>query len=465
MTDQHRHEPEPLDCADTLATRPATRRAILRGIAGAGALSAGSALLAACGAGSTGSESGSDSGGSATPATTLRIGYVSPSSGHSASFGSVDRFVIDRFTRALGPGLTIGGTLYRVQFELRDSQSDAQHAARAATDLIGSGVDLMLASSTPETVNPVADACEAARMPCLSTVCPWEAFYFGRGATPTKPFTYTYLFFIGVHELERVYESLWLHGVKNNRTLGVLWPDDEDGHAMRRGLPPLLTKAGIEIVDPGAFPGGTQDFTSIISRFKSSHVQVLNSFATPTDFATFWRQASQQGFRPKIATIAKSGLMPSQMEALGDLGPGITAGVYWHPIWPTTSSVLGMTSRQLSDAYETNSGRQWTQNLGTTAALFEAALKALSSADDPKNKRTVAAALATLRVDTVVGTLDWTKGPVKNVAIQPLVGGKWVRSGGRFPLDIQIVENSGYPALTVQAKDSPLSQSQQSQPS
>ena len=42
----------------------------------------------------------------------------------------------------------------------------------------------MLVVSTPETINPVADACEAAGVPCLSTVMPWEAWYFGRGAKP-----------------------------------------------------------------------------------------------------------------------------------------------------------------------------------------------------------------------------------------------------------------------------------------
>ena len=45
----------------------------------------------------------------------------------------------------------------------------------------------MLATSTPEVVNPVADACEAAGVPCLSTVDPWESWYFGRGAKPGQP--------------------------------------------------------------------------------------------------------------------------------------------------------------------------------------------------------------------------------------------------------------------------------------
>jgi branched-chain amino acid transport system substrate-binding protein len=194
----------------------------------------------------------------------------------------------------------------------------------------------------------------------------------------------------------------------------------------------------------------------MISSFKSQGVEVVNSFAIPPDFATFWKQAAQQDFTPRIATIAKTGLLPSQVEALGELGPGLTTGIYWHPSWPTRSALLGKTSQELADAYESASGRQWTQNLGTTVALFETALHALRTTADPKDKAAVAATLAGITLDTTVGTLDWTKGPVKNVAVQPLVGGKWVRATGRFPLTVEIVENSGYPAAPVRVEDTPL---------
>lgn len=426
-----------------------SRRALLRQAGALGVVAAGG-LLAGCGVREEGS------GGSAADAKTLTVGYVSPGTGFAAGFGEVDQFVIDQFTAALKDGLTVGSTTYDVKFLLRDSQSDPQHAAQMAQELVAEGVDLMLTSSTPETVNPVADAAEAARVPCLSAVCPWEAFYFGRGATPEKPFTYTYHFFIGVNELAGVYRSLWLDGVPNNGKVGVLWPNDADGNAIRQGLTPVLKSAGLTVVDPGAFPDGTQDFSAMISTFKAQDVQVINSFAIPPDFATFWKQAAQQGFSPRVATIAKTGLLPSQVEALGELGPGLTTGIYWHPSWPTRSALLGKSSQELADAYEAASGRQWTQNLGTTTALLETAVHALRSTGNPKDREAVAKTLSGITIDTTVGPLDWTKGPVKNVAVQPLVGGKWVRASGKFPLTVEIVENSAYPAATVKVEDTPL---------
>ena len=154
-------------------------------MAGAGALGLGATVLAGCGVRSD-SPASSGSGGAAK---TLKIGYVSPATGFAAGFGDVDPYVIQQFAKALSGGVAVGGTSYQVQFVLKDSKFEPQSAAQAATELIASGVDLLLVSSTPETVNPVADAAEAARVPCLSAVCPWEAFYLGRGATPDKPFT------------------------------------------------------------------------------------------------------------------------------------------------------------------------------------------------------------------------------------------------------------------------------------
>ena len=48
--------------------------------------------------------------------------------------------------------------------------------------------------------NPVADACQAAGVPCISTVLPRQAWYFGRGAKEDDKaaFKFTYPFSFGV---------------------------------------------------------------------------------------------------------------------------------------------------------------------------------------------------------------------------------------------------------------------------
>src|SRR5215831_12747102 len=361
---------------------------------------------------------------------TIKIGFVSPITGATSGFGEPDGYVLGLARKAFASGLTIGGKHYSVQILNRDSQSAPSHAAQVAGSLInGDKVDLMLATSTPETVNPVADASEAAGVPYITTVVPWEAWYFGRGAKdPTKsPFRYGYHFCFGVANFFNAYTHLWPQ-VPTNKKVGVMWPNDADGNAIRALLGPLLEKAGYTIVDPGPYQDGTTDYSAQISKFKSENCQIFNTFPIPPDFATFWKQAANQSFKPKIAQIAKTGLFPSQVEALGELGQKLASGAYWSPTWPYASSLTKVSSKDLGDGYQTASGKQWNQQLGPSLGLFDAAAAALQGAADPKDKAGLAKAIASLEVDTPVGHLHWGKGPNANVVATSFVGGQWVQA-------------------------------------
>ena len=51
----------------------------------------------------------------------------------------------------------------------------------------------------------------------------------------------------------------------------------------------------------------------------------------PPDFATFWSQAAQQGFHPKIVTIGKALLFRSVSLRSGPRGNGLTTEIWWTP--------------------------------------------------------------------------------------------------------------------------------------
>ena len=428
-----------------------SRRGLLKAGMALGAWAVAGPALAACSV-----KTGSGTGASAS-AGTLKIGFVSPRTGATAGFGEPDGYVLDLVRKASQSGLVVGGKTYDVQIIDKDSQSDPARSAQVANDLINSeGVDLMLTTSTPETVNPVSDACELAGVPCISTVVPWEAWYFGRGGTPTKGFTYTYHFCFGVDQFASAYTTMWPQ-VPTNKKVGVMWPNDADGNAIRKSLGPLLEKAGYTIVDPGAYTDATSDYSSQIALFKKENCEIFNTFPIPPDFATFWQQAAQQGYQPKIAQIAKTGLFPSQVEALGPIGVNLAGGAYWTPTYPYTSSLTKVSSADLGTGYESASGKQWNQQLGASMALFDAGAAALQAVSDPKDKKAVAAAIGSLSVQTPVGTLKWGSGPVKNVVATPILGGQWVKGTGKYPLDFVLVENSSDPNVPVAAKLIPYS--------
>jgi branched-chain amino acid transport system substrate-binding protein len=395
-------------------------------------------------------------------ASTIKVGFVSPLTGPAAGFGEPDPYVTGLARTAFAKGLKIGGKTYGVQIIAKDSQSVPATAAPVAQQLIsGSQIDLMLATSTPEVVNPVADAAEAGGVPCISTTVPWEAWYFGRGAKPgaPSPFKWTYHFAFGVQNFADTYLDLWKQ-VPNNKKVGVMWPNDADGNAIRASLGPLLQKAGYTIVDPGAYQDGTNDYTSQITQFKAQNCQIFNTFPIPPDFTTFWRQAAQQGYTKmvKIAQIAKTGLFASQVDAVGSLGYNLASAEYWGPTWPYSSSLTGITSAQLGADYTKHTNRYPNQQAGATLALFDVAAAALKASGNPKDKTKVANAMKTLKVQTPLGLLHWgaggAKNPVPNVVATPIPGNQWRKApkGSKFGLQLVICEHADDHKIPVSSK-------------
>jgi branched-chain amino acid transport system substrate-binding protein len=389
----------------------------------------------------------------------IKVGFISPRTGALGGFGEPNSFVFDLARKALTDGLSVGGKAYKVEILDRDTQSDPSRAGQLAKALInGDGVDFMLATSTPETVNPVADACEAAGVPCLSTGMPWEPWYFGRGAKPGEPspFRWTYHFGFGVGNFSKAYISQWNGPVKTNNRVAFLMPNDADGNALRTIFKPILEKAGFIVIDPGGYEDGTTDYSAQIAKFKAENCEIFTTGPIPPDFAVFWRQAAQQGYTRlvKIAQIAKTGLFPSQVEALGALGPKLATVAFWHPTFPYKSSLTGLTSQELADKYEKDTGKQWNQMLGDNTALIDAGVAALKSSDDPKSRESVAKALSTLRVMTPVGQLDWTKGPFPNVYPMVFAGTQWItaKAGSKFKLDMVVTDNADDPNIPIGAK-------------
>jgi branched-chain amino acid transport system substrate-binding protein len=384
----------------------------------------------------------------------LKIGFVSPLTGALAGFGEADPFVLDLARQKFAKGVTIQGKTYGVEILDRDTQSDPARSSQLTKELINNqNVDLILTTSTPETVNPAADAAEAGAVPCLSTIVPWEAWYFGRGAKPgaPSPFKWTYHFSFGVADFAQCYLSSW-KDLATNKKLAVMAPNDADGNAIRAHLYPLLRDAGYQITDPGPYEDGTTDFSDQIAQFKSAGCELFNTFPIPPDFNAFWRQAAQQGLirQIKIVEVAKTGLFPSQIEVLGSLGYNIAGGAYWHKSYPYASPITGMNGGQLAAAYEAKTGKQWQQQLGASMALLDAGFAALSRASEPKNKAAVAQALSRLNVITTIGKVDFTSGPVPNVSAMPILNGQWLRAtSGPYKLDYVLVNNAGDPHVPV----------------
>ncbi|WP_375264871.1 ABC transporter substrate-binding protein [Planktotalea sp.] len=381
---------------------------------------------------------------------TLKIGFVSPKTGPLAGFAEADDYVLEGIRKTFAGGLENNGSSWNVEIITRDSQSNPNRAAEVAADLIlGEEVDIMLAAATPDTTNPVADQCEINEVPCITTDAPWQPYFFGRNGNPAEGFQSTYHFFWGLEDVIGVFLDMWgQSGVAKN--VGGLFPNDADGNAWgdaQLGMPPALAGAGYNLVDPGRYQPLSDDFSNQIATFRDAGCEIVTGVMIPPDFGTFWSQAAQQGFAPKVVTVGKALLFPTVIDSYGDRADGLTSEVWWSPHHPFASSLDGTTAKDLAGGYTAATGRPWTQPIGFKHALFEVAADVIKRADDLEDYEAITAAIAATKLDTIVGAVDWSNGPVKNVSKTPLVGGQWQKEGDTF--DLKIVANSAQPDIPL----------------
>ncbi len=399
----------------------------------------------------------------------IKLGYVSPQTGPLAAFAEADNFTLAMLRDVVKGGASIGGRTHAIEVVVKDSQSNPNRAAQVAKDLIVQDkIDLMLVASTPETTNPVSTQCEIEEVPCISTKAPWQPWFIGRQANPGggppawKGFNYTYHFFWGLEDVIAVFTNMWSQ-VATNKSVGGLFPNDGDGNAWgdkNVGFPPVLDKQGYKLTDPGRYQNLTDNFSAQINAFKNANCEIVTGVVLPPDFTTFWKQALQQGFKPKIASVGKAILFPVAVEALGRDGHNLSSEVWWSPSHPFKSSLNGMSARQLADAYQTAAKKQWTQPIGFIHALFEVALDVLKRTPQLGDPKAMVKTIAATNLETIVGRVQWNQGDVPpfaraNVAKTPLVGGQWRLVEGRR-YDIVITDNRTAPVIPVADKMQPI---------
>src|ERR1700761_2729450 len=318
---------------------------------------------------------------------TIKIGQITPETGPIAAFGEPSKWVAEEVTKYLGGQLEVAGEKHPIQILNRDSQSNPNRAADVAADLINNDrVDIMIASSTSDTTNPVADQCELAGVPCITSDDPWQGWFFGRKGDPKKGFEWTYHFFWGFDMVANMFAEMWKETPTNN-IVCTLFTNDPDGVAASdpvHGLPATIKQHGFDVHHLGLYPPLADDFTAQISEMKKVGADIVCGIFNPPQFAIFWTQCAQQGYQPKIVTPPKALLFPTAVEALGTRGAGMSTEVWWSQHHPFKSGLTGQTAQQFCDAYTAATGKQWTQPIGFKHANIEVAIDVLKRAKSLK---------------------------------------------------------------------------------
>jgi branched-chain amino acid transport system substrate-binding protein len=386
---------------------------------------------------------------------TLKIGLIMPMTGPLALFTEHVPFVLDQVKRTYGGTLPINGTNHPFQILTKDSQSNPNRASEVALDLIlKEKVDIMCAFATPETVNPVSDQCEANGVPCLSNDAPLEPWFFGRHGDPKKGFDWTCNFFFSAAQVVGSFMSVW-DKLSVTKHLGVLWANDTDGNSFAQVMPPIFQKAGFTVVDPGRFDLPASNFNAQIAAFKSAKADAVLAVLPSPDFTTFWNEAARQAYRPRVVVPGKVAEFPPGVYPYGDRAINFAIEVWWSRFHPFSSTMTGQSCAELADEYEKVSNRQASMALGFRHSLLEVCFDVLKRTQDLDSPESIRDALRTTECKSIVGPINFSKGPFPNTAATPIVAGQW-RKGTKWPLELVIVDNTGVPEVPLGGHPEPM---------
>jgi branched-chain amino acid transport system substrate-binding protein len=396
---------------------------------------------------------------------TIKLGVVSPKTGNFASFAIADDWWIARGKDALKDGIvTADGKLRQIEFDVVDSQSDSNRASQVAGDLVtNTNVDMLLASGTPDTCNPVAQQGETNGCPTLLSFSPWQALFVDTTGKPVE-FKWVYGNMLGSEEtIASFTDAFDLSGVQTNKKVGMLFQNDADykGWMDPSAAPKVFAAKGYTLTVPDPYAVPAEDFTKQITQFKAAGCEIICGTNDPPWFSNFLTQSLQQGFKPTFISSGKAVLFPESVIGYPNKGIGLIGEVAWHPTWAIKDTLSDLDSQGLADDYEAKTGHQWTAAIGCYGKL-EWAIDVYKRATNPEDKASVVDAIKTTKNTFQQGTIDFTAAvdansmhPIANNCKAWIGAGQWV-AGTKFPVQIMVVSNAAAPGTTVQQKVVPM---------
>ena len=173
--------------------------------------------------------------------------------------------------------------------------------------------------------------------------------------------------------------------VTTNKKVGVMWPNDADGNAIRSALGPAAHQGR---ATPSSTPVPTPMARTTTRRRSRSSSQPTARSSTPSRSRQTLRRSGSR--RPSRATSRRSrrsprpDSSPRRSRRLGAIGVGLGERRVLDSDLPLhVLADRGDARSGSGDGYRTASGKQWNQQLGASLALFDAGNGALKAVADP----------------------------------------------------------------------------------
>jgi branched-chain amino acid transport system substrate-binding protein len=281
------------------------RRAFLKSLAGAGALSAGAATAPSA-------------FGQAKP---INVGAILPLSGANAQFGVNSRNGIELVTdqiNAAGGVKALGGA--KINLIVADSTSTPTAAATAAQRLITqSEVTAILGAFASSLTIAISEVTERRDIPFLTMS--FADQITGRGFKNIFQVV-AKASVIGNAQLAYTLELAKAGGARIEK-IAVMYEDTAYGTSQATGIRAAAKNANIEIVMDDAYPLGITDATPLINKLRTSGAQAVFPVSYLNDSMLIIRTMRQQRIAIPAIGGAAGYVIPDFEKALGEFAEGV----------------------------------------------------------------------------------------------------------------------------------------------
>ena len=233
-----------------------------------------SVFAAGCG---DSSEEGGDYAG------TVKIGVFEPASGDNGAGGKQETLGI-QYANSVTPEVEIGGELYKVELEIVDNESDNAKGVTAASNLISSGVSVVLGSYGSAVSIAAGEVFKEAGVPAIGVTCTNPQVTAGNDV-------YFRICFLDPFQGTVLANYAWENGATKAYCLSKLGDDYSVG--LVNYFVQAFKALGGEVVEE-QFPNQNADFTSYVANAKAKGCDVFFAPVSTEAAALIIDQAAAQ---------------------------------------------------------------------------------------------------------------------------------------------------------------------------
>ncbi len=349
------------------------------------------------------------SGAAPAAPTTISLGASVQLTGSLANTGryykDAYQFAIDRINAA--GGVKVAGTQRKLALTVLDNQSDVNLSVRQYVQLLSQvKVDLLLGPFASNFVLADSAISEKNQVPMVQ----------GGGASD-QIYARGYQYIFGTLPAASEYFGSTIDAMvklePKPKTVALLYADDAFDVSVAKGTRGLLDKAGLKTVIDERYSSNASDFTALLSRIKSTGVDVVLVACHETEALNFIRQAKSLGVSPKLYSFTVGVPSADFRQALGHDAEDASGMTAWLPSKALKDQWFG-DAAQFAAEYKAKYGYDPDYHAASGVAVIEAVVKAVEAAGstDPKKVRD---ALAKLNFDSLYGTIAF--GPTGQISL------------------------------------------------